>query len=135
MQTTKENPLTQKTLELCQSIIEQPEFQAIRRRLDTFMADPKAQAQYQSLSEKGRYLHHKQEQGLPLDAAETAAFDKEREAFFQNPVAKGFIDAQEQMHEMQESVNQYVTKTFELGRVPEETDFESGSCGHGCGCH
>jgi hypothetical protein len=28
-----------------------------------------------------------------------------------------------------------VSKTFELGRVPEESDMESGSCGSGCGCH
>ncbi len=40
------------------------------------------------------------------------------------------------MQKLQQSVSQYVSKTFELGRVPEESDLESsGSCGSGCGCH
>lgn len=102
------------------------------------MGDPKAQQQYQNLSEKGRSLHEKQHQGVQLDAAEIADFDSQREALFRNPVAKGFIDAQEEMHELQQGVHQYVSKTFELGRVPSESDLqenEDGSCGHGCGCH
>ena len=37
-------------------------------------------------------------------------------------------------HKIQESVMSYVTKTFELGRVPAAEDFDSGSCGTGCGC-
>jgi cell fate (sporulation/competence/biofilm development) regulator YlbF (YheA/YmcA/DUF963 family) len=125
----------QKTRELCQTIVEQPEFETIRKSVESFMADPQAQVQYQSLSEKGRQLHQKQEQGIPLDSAEIAAFDSERAAFFDNPVAKDFVEAQQQMHEMQEEVAQLVSKTFELGRVPSEKDLEGGSCGHGCGCH
>jgi len=99
------------------------------------MADAKAQEQYESLSEKGRHLQHKQQQGLELAPTEISAFDAEREAFFRNPVAKGFVDAQEAMHHIQHEVNQLVTKTFELGRVPSPEDLESGSCGSGCGCH
>ena len=49
-----------------------------------------------------------------------------------NPVAKGFLDAQQQMQRVQSSVTKYVTKTFELGRVPEPDDFNT--CGHGCSC-
>ena len=30
---------------------------------------------------------------------------------------------------------QFVSKTFELGRVPTLEDFSSGECGSGCGCH
>jgi hypothetical protein len=72
---------------------------------------------------------------LELAAAEISAFDKEREAFFSNPVGNGFVDAQEAMHHIQEEVNQFVSKTFELGRVPSAEDLEGGSCGSGCGCH
>ena len=66
---------------------------------------------------------------------EVAEFEKSREAFFNNPIAKGFVDAQQQMHKMQDSVSKYVSKTLELGRVPAAEDLESGSCGSGCGCH
>jgi len=38
------------------------------------------------------------------------------------------------MHKIQESVMQYVGKTFELGRVPSVEDFSSGDCGPTCGC-
>ncbi len=130
-----EDVILQKTRELCEAIVRQPEFQTIRRQVDSFMADPKAQQAYESLSEKGRHLQHKQSQGVQLSESEIEAFDTERESFFSNPVAKGFVDAQEAMHHIQGEVNQYVSKTFELGRVPTAEDLEGGSCGSGCGCH
>jgi cell fate (sporulation/competence/biofilm development) regulator YlbF (YheA/YmcA/DUF963 family) len=137
MQTTTEieDAVRQKTVELCETIVRQPQFQSIRQRVETFMADTAAQRQYQSLSEKGQSLHERQHQGLPLDGNDIAAFDSERDAFLKNPVAKGFIDAQEEMHELQQEVQQFVTKTFELGRVPSAEDLQGGSCGAGCGCH
>jgi cell fate (sporulation/competence/biofilm development) regulator YlbF (YheA/YmcA/DUF963 family) len=135
MHTQTNGALLQKTRELCETILKQPEFQTIRANMDKFMGDQTAQQMYQDLSEKGQYLQHKQQQGLPLENAEVEAFEKQREKFFNNPVAKNFVDAQQQMHEMQDQVNQYLSKTFELGRMPEEKDFEGGSCGHGCGCH
>jgi len=130
-----DDAVRQKTLELCQTIVQQPQFQSIRQRVDSFMADPGAQGQYQSLSEKGRSLHERQHQGVPLDEREIAAFDSERDVLLRNPVAKGFIDAQEEMHDLQHEVQQYVAKTFELGRVPSEEDLQEGCCGDGCGCH
>jgi cell fate (sporulation/competence/biofilm development) regulator YlbF (YheA/YmcA/DUF963 family) len=136
MQTaTIEDVVRQKTLELCETIVQQPQFQSIRQRIEIFMANPAAQKQYQSLSEKGRSLHERQHEGLPLDGREVAAFDAERDAFLASPVGKGFIDAQEEMHELQQGVQQVVSKTFELGRVPSDEDLQEGSCGHGCGCH
>jgi len=136
MQTqTVESPVIHKTRELCQSILDQPEVQTIRRRVEDFMANDKLRGQYDALMIKGQNLQQKQQAGLPLDGGEITDFEQLRESFLNNPVAKGFLDAQEDMHKMQESVAQYVSKTFELGRVPEESDLDSGSCGHGCGCH
>lgn len=130
-----EDAILQKTRELCEAIVRQPEFQNLRRHVDSFLADTQAQAMYESLSEKGRHLQHKQQQGVQLGEAELKAFDNERDAFFNNPVAKGFVDAQESMQHIQQEINQYVSKTFELGRVPTAQELEDGSCGHGCGCH
>jgi cell fate (sporulation/competence/biofilm development) regulator YlbF (YheA/YmcA/DUF963 family) len=132
--TTEDSVILQKTRELCQAILDGPEFQTIRQQIDAFMSNPEAKTQYQSLSERGEYLQHKQQQGVALSQEEIADFEQQREAFVNNPVARGFLDAQNEMHKMQESVGQYVAKTFELGRLPESDDFE-GSCGHGCGCH
>lgn len=131
--TTEDSVVLQKTKELCQAILDQPEFQKIRQGLDAFLTNEEVRGQYQSLSEKGEYLQHKQQTGGALSDDEIAEFERDRAAFMSNPVARGFMDAQQDMHRMQESVTHYVTKTFELGRVPEESDFES--CGHGCNCH
>lgn len=130
-----ETVIIQKTRELCQTIVEQPEFQDMRRRIDSFMASEEAKNQYQIVVEKGEMLQHKQKMGVPLSNDEVADFDKHREALVNNPIARGFLDAQEEMHKVQESVGQYVAKTFELGRTPTEEDFSSGCCGSSCGCH
>jgi len=131
---TQESVVTQKTIELCQAILDQPEFQTIRRQVDLFLADEEAKSQYQSVMQQGEQLQHKQQMGQSLSNEEIAQFEKSRESLINNSVARGFLDAQQGMQKLQESVNQYVSKTFELGRVPNPDDF-SGSCGSGCGCH
>ena len=135
METITEDAVQQKTRELCQTLLEQPEFQKIRRQMDSFFQNDAAKNAYQQLSERGDHLQHKQQQGFTLSESEIAEFDKMREDFFKNPIALGFMEAQRSVHKVQETVGQYVGKTYELGRVPEAEDFDSGSCGSGCGCH
>jgi cell fate (sporulation/competence/biofilm development) regulator YlbF (YheA/YmcA/DUF963 family) len=135
----EETAVIQKTRELCQTILDQPEFQSLRKRIDAFMADNATRGQYDSLMMKGQLLQDKQHAGLPLESSEISEFESLRENFLKNPIARGFLDAQEDMQKMQQSVTQYVGKTLELGRVPEESDLDGGGggggCGHGCGCH
>src|ERR1043166_8186895 len=136
MQTTiEETSVLQKTKELCQTILDQPNMQSIRQRIDAFMGDDQTRAQYDGLVTKGQALQQKEQASLPLSGEEVAEFEQHREALLSNPVAKGFLDAQEELHEVQESVHQYVNKTLELGRLPSEEDLNGGGCGHGCGCH
>ena len=124
-----------KTNELCEAILEQLQAGGIRRRIDTFLADSAARGQYESLMSKGQALQEKQHQGQTLDPAEVSAFESDRDALLRNPVASGFLDAQEEMHDLQHSVQKVVAKTIELGRLPSADDLAEGSCGHGCGCH
>jgi cell fate (sporulation/competence/biofilm development) regulator YlbF (YheA/YmcA/DUF963 family) len=131
---TEDTMVLQKPRELCETIVSQPEFQQIRSRVDAFMADETAKNTYQIVVEKGEALQQKQQMGLPLSNDEITEFEKHRETLVNNPVAKAFLDAQNEMHKMQESVDQYVAKTFELGRIPTQEDFDA-SCGSGCGCH
>lgn len=125
--------LIAKTQELCEAIVNSPEFKAARQQVDTFMADDRSRQQYQSLAEKGEHLHHKQHEGVRLSPQEIQEFEQERSALMENPVARDFLAAQEGFHHLQDTITKYVTKTIELGRVAEESDFES--CGHGCSCH
>lgn len=133
--TTQETPVLQKTKELCQFILEQPDMKSARRRIDSFMADDNARSQYEGVMNKSQTLQQKQQRSQPLTGDEISAFEKDRDALLKNPVARGFLDAQEELHQIHESVVQYVTRTLELGRVPSEEDFDSGGCGGGsCGC-
>ena len=132
--TTDETMLTQKTRDLCQSLVEQPEFVRIRQRIEAFLADESAKGLYQSVMEKGDELQQKQQMGAPLDNQEIMAFEETREKLLTLAVARDFLQAQEEMHKIQESVMQFVGKTFELGRVPAPEDLSSGGCGSGCGC-
>jgi len=125
-----------KTRELCEAIIEQLQTGGIRQRIDTFLADASARGQYESLMSKGQSLQEKQHSGQALEPAEISAFEADRDALLKNPVASGFLDAQEEMHELQQHLSKQVAKTIELGRIPTADDLaEGGSCGHGCGCH
>jgi cell fate (sporulation/competence/biofilm development) regulator YlbF (YheA/YmcA/DUF963 family) len=136
MQTTiEETPVVQKTRELCQAILDQPNMASIRQRIDAFLGDEKTRTQYDRLMEKGQTLQQKQQAALSLSDDEISSFEKDRETLLNNPVARGFLDAQEELHTMQESIHQYVNKTLELGRMPTDEDLSGGSCGHGCGCH
>jgi cell fate (sporulation/competence/biofilm development) regulator YlbF (YheA/YmcA/DUF963 family) len=122
-----------KTRELCSTILAQPGMGSIRKNIDSFMADAKSRSDYESLMAKGQALHEKQHRSLPLSGEEIGEFEKHREAVLNNPVARGFLDAQEALHHLQEAIQTQISKTLELGRLPSAEDLE-GSCGHGCGC-
>jgi len=136
MQTTQDTLITEKTRELCQAILDQPDMVSARERIQNFISNDKARTQYEALMAKGQALQQKQQRSEQLSGEEISAFEKERETLLENPVAKGFLEAQEEMHHVHQSINQYVSKTLELGRLPTEADFESegGGCGDGCGC-
>src|SRR5512133_3174562 len=108
----------EKTKELCQTILEQPSMQSIRSRIDAFLGDEKTRGQYEDLVNKGQALQQKQQNSVPLSGEEIADFEQHRDAVLNNPVARGFLDAQEELHSVQQSVNKYVSKTLELGRLP-----------------
>jgi cell fate (sporulation/competence/biofilm development) regulator YlbF (YheA/YmcA/DUF963 family) len=127
--------IEEKTQELCQTLIAQPEMLSIRKRIDIFLADAPTRGQYEILMGKGQTLQEKQQKGQPLASAEISDFEKRREALLKNPVASGFLDAQEELHAIQHSIQKQISKTLELGRLPTAEDLDEGSCGHGCGCH
>jgi len=129
------NAILDKTRELCAAIVAEPSMLSIRQRISTFMADDKSRAQYETLMNKGQALQEKQQRSLPLSGEEISEFERQRDALLANPVATGFLDAQQELHGIQESIHKHVSKTLELGRVPTAEDLAEGSCGPGCGCH
>ncbi|MCX6884153.1 MAG: YlbF family regulator [Verrucomicrobiota bacterium] len=138
--TIEETPIMQKTRELCEALLAQPAMKSIRQRIDAFLDDEQTRSEYDDLVMKGQTLQEKQQNGEELDQAEVAEFEKQRDTLLANPVARGYLDAQEEQHELQHSITKFVKKTIELGRLPEEEDLQGGGggggCGSGgCGCH
>ena len=132
--TTEETVIMQKTRELCDTIVAQPEFQALQQQIAKFMNDEQAKSQYQAVIERGELLQQKQQMGAPLEDKEIAEFNKHRDVLVNNPIARDFLDAQQAMQDVQKSIGQLVAKTFELGRTPTEEDMSSCCSDHGCGC-
>jgi cell fate (sporulation/competence/biofilm development) regulator YlbF (YheA/YmcA/DUF963 family) len=130
-----------KTKELCQVILDEPELAAALQRVSTFIADDTARTQYEEVMAQNQELHRKHHEGVAPSQDEIDRFETSRQRLMGNPVAKGFLDAQEEMRQIHQTVSDYVSKTFELGRVPELDDFHEGCCGgggggggHECGC-
>jgi cell fate (sporulation/competence/biofilm development) regulator YlbF (YheA/YmcA/DUF963 family) len=136
METTiDQTPILRKTKELCQTLLDQPNIQSIRERIDTFMRDDKTRDAYDGLVKRGQALQEKQQNAQQLTGEEISQFEEQRDALLKNPVAVGFLEAQEEMHQVQKSIQRYVTRTLELGRLPTSEEIENHSCGHGgCGC-
>lgn len=133
--TTKDSLITQKTLELCQALVEQPDFQALKAKLDAFMRDEVVKFQFQQINELNEILQMKQQSGMEIKETEIAHFDVLRDDLMKNPIAQGYIEAQQEMQKLHETIGRFVNKTFELGHLPEYEDVFDGSCGSGCGCH
>jgi cell fate (sporulation/competence/biofilm development) regulator YlbF (YheA/YmcA/DUF963 family) len=133
--TIEETAIARKTRELCQTILDEPSLQAVRQRIDTFMANEAVRAHYDDLVNKGQALQQKQQMSQPLTGEEISDFEQHRDSLLKDPVARGFLDAQQELHQVQEAIVKHVSKTLELGRLPSEEDLSSGCCGHeGCGC-
>ncbi len=137
MQTAVETPaVEEKIRDLCQSILDRPDFTDLRRRIDAFMIDEKAKYEYQMLNDSGALLQQKQQHGVQISEEEIGRFESLRDSFMGNPVATEFMTAQQEVSRLQDNILKHVQKTFELGRVPTVEDMNDGSCcnNHGCGC-
>ncbi|MEX2607700.1 MAG: YlbF family regulator, partial [Kiritimatiellia bacterium] len=120
--TSQETPVIVKTRELCASLLELDSYKRMKGQLDAFIADDNAQEMYRQLSEKQSELVQKQETTGDLTEDEIQAFEDQRERLLMHPVAGGFVEAQQGFEEMRDTIVRYVTKTFELGRVPTEEE-------------
>ena len=131
--TVNQSPVLEKTRELCQAIVDQPGFADMIAKTNAFMDDPEAQALYSRVLNLQESLQSRQQSGQSLTEDEIKEFEKERDALISHPVAGAFLDAQQDIQTAQQTVTKYVTRTFELGRVPNEDDFQS-CCSGGCSC-
>ncbi len=126
-----------KIQELCEAIVADEEVQNAREQAEVFLADEDAVSLYRQMVGLGRALHKKQHQGEEPTAAEEREFNELQDRCDAHPAIVAFVEAQQILQGIAESVNGYVTKTLEKGHVPSEEEVwgKSGGCGEGCGCH
>ncbi len=136
----EQSDVMMKTRELCEAIARDSEFLALQKQVEQFLGDDAAKLQYQSVHEQGEELHQKQHAGVELSDKEIKDFEKARDALLENELARGFMEAKQELQTIQKAIGTRVGMTMELGRVPEPEDMEhanggGGCCGGGCGCH
>lgn len=125
-----------KIIELCQAIVADGEIQNARQQAEAFLADESAMSLYREMASLGRALHQKQHQDVEPTTEEVSRFNALQDRCEANPVISGFLGAQDILSSVAETVNAYVGKSLESGRVPAAEDLvKKGGCGEGCGCH
>lgn len=128
-------PIKQGTDQLCESIVNQEGFKELYAKIDAFISDEKLKYEYSTLNERGALLQQKQQAGAEITEEEITAFEQLRTDFLDNKVANDFLAAQEEVQQVQDRIHQVIAKTFEVGRVPAQEDFDFCSDGFGdCGC-
>jgi len=128
-------PIKQGTDQLCESIVNQEGFKELYAKIDAFISDEKLKYEYSTLNERGVLLQQKQQAGAEVTEEEITAFEQLRTDFLDNKAATDFLAAQEEVQQVQDRIHQVIAKTFELGRVPAQEDFDFCSDGFGdCGC-
>jgi cell fate (sporulation/competence/biofilm development) regulator YlbF (YheA/YmcA/DUF963 family) len=125
-----------KIQELCAAIVADEEVSTARANAEAFLADMDAVTLYRETSLLGRELHQKGHKGEEPTPAETRRFNELQDRSEAHPGIAAFIEAQQVLQGIAETVSNYVSKTLETGKVPtEEEAMGSGGCGEGCGCH
>lgn len=125
-----------KIQELCAAIVADEEVQAARESAEAFLADSDAVKLYRETSLLGRELHQKNHGGAEVSPMDQRRFGELQDRCEAHPGIAAFIEAQQVLQGIAETVSTYVSKTLESGRVPTEEEMAGqGGCGEGCGCH
>jgi cell fate (sporulation/competence/biofilm development) regulator YlbF (YheA/YmcA/DUF963 family) len=122
-----------KTKELCSTIATDPEYKSLLEKVEQFLANDAARLMYQGLHERGEELHQKQNAGLELGENEIKDFESARDALMENPVARDFMDAQQNLQNVQVAIGKYIGMTLELGHVPTAEEISASEQGGCCG--
>lgn len=126
----KDPPIVEKTKELCATLLEQPEVKTICEDMNAFLANEELRSRFDVLTMQGEALGQRQQLGLEIEPEEFEKFEKERDEWMANELSQKFLEAQKRMQGLQDQIHQYVSKTFELGRVPEvhDIDYHCNDC-------
>ena len=128
--------IVEKVNALCSAILEDQGYKACSEKIDTFLKDEDARAQFEEVQRKGSELEQQQQAGGQLDPEDIKQFEDLREKLEDNATIIQFFEAQESLKNFHKNIAQHVELTLQLGKLPTKEDFveQTGCCGGGCGC-
>lgn len=135
MTATLATPIEQSLQALCHAIATDPGVLAAREQAEAFLADDQAVGLYRDMMNLARLLEDRHRAGEDIADDEVRVLDDLQEKADANELIRTFQTVQDTLQNVASTVNAYVTKTLEKGRVPAPEEMVSGSCGTGCGCH
>lgn len=128
--TTTAPSLEDKTRELCQFIIDSPNFVTAQGRCDAFDDDVAAQKLYQNWREFEMDLHRRHQEGYQPNQDDIAKLEKLRGEAMKNSTLVDFVEAEEALNGMFGKVVKILQRTLQTGAVPTDEELEE-CCGSG----
>ena len=116
--------------DLCQALLEDEKLKGVFASIDAFMENDPSKELFSQMQTKGEELQTKQQAGIELTAGEVEEYNKLREKMLDDPAAKAFVEAQESIQSVHQTIGSWVSLVFENGRMPTEEEF-AGHCGPG----
>lgn len=123
---TSVSSLQEKARELCQFILESPDYAAAQGKVDIFDEDTEAQKLYQAWRETEMELHQQHQQGNPPTDEQITDLEMKRDAAVENSVVADFADAENTLNQIFSTVVKVVQKSLQSGTIP--TDEELNEC-------
>ncbi|MCC2685224.1 MAG: hypothetical protein K0R75_2123 [Paenibacillaceae bacterium] len=119
--------------ELCETLLQQEQFDELRAMLERFAADARAQEQYDHFAKIGQNLLEKERSGIEPTDDEKAGYEREERAVYGNDVIRQYLYANREFDQLKQMIDQYFSKTVETGRVPGGRELIRPI--RGCGSH
>lgn len=122
--------LADKARELCGFILESPEYEVLQGRFETFEKDTTAQKIHHAWRERDYELQRQHREGNMPTKDQIAELEKLRTAALENEVVVDYVESEQALSKMFQTVMKVVQKSLETGRVPTDEEL-SECCGSG----
>lgn len=151
MNTSLNPELVELTTKLCDALAQDQKIISSKARIGLFFQNADATKLFQDVNNYGEELRNKHLAGMAPTEEEIAKFDELRQAVVENDLARGFLEARQQIDEVLGTINQFLGMSIDLGRAPSLEEVEEarkqsmsascscggeceGDCGEDCQC-
>lgn len=151
MNTSLNPELVELTTKLCDALAQDQKIISSKARIGLFFQNADATKLFQDVNNYGEELRNKHLSGMAPTEEEIAKFDELRQAVVENDLARGFLEARQQIDEVLGTINQFLGMSIDLGRAPSLDEVEEarkqsmsascscggeceGDCGDDCNC-